>query len=783
MDSRRMVVSAWIALCVVISLGANGALPFVTAPTMGQAVWTSSFAQSIANQHLLALTANNFGLPGPAPIAFGLSSVYPTAILIWLGAFPVDAYTMTFAGWLGISFWGCYRLARRALVPKARSSLLATVWLCLPIVWGHAGFASLSLGIALLPSYLYTTFLLIEAKSENRTELAWRAVLYIAAAIVAIFMDGYTFMMFAASTAILTAHYYWRNPSRRKILAIYILPVEIVAFASAYLLYSSYTGYAGSWTAPLESFRGWGLDLSFLLIPSSGTSWILDSLHLSVHRSIGTWYGDDTVWETTYLLPLLLLGALSCVVGWRRNRAVHVCALIAIFGIYLSMGPSVKAWSTKSSPTEQTAGDMHFMPASAAHFTTGTAIVSRKVPGFKAMRASYRWLALGAAGCWLALVFLHGQAWPRRNVIWLTAATIAALLLCLPPPHEHLRNAFSYREMFLRMDREVVGEYSQYVKTGDLVAFLPYRNDFLMGYLAARTGTRTYNVGGDKNLVMAMDGWPSAMTSINPTSTTKDIVDRSTELLIEGNADAIVIPFFLEPLASHYWPCFAEAPERFSRRITAPYGNGWQCPPELAIQYAQIIEAMNASPYLTAAPHRYFAVATLKEQSGGIVAKEDSLGLLQNSRFSYPIRMDRPQPDLHWLLPSGWYSKESIEIWSSANARVDLPVPANCRVSTCTAKLTFWVFGAHRGETVDVRFSSMINGLRWTVGIKSDSGELMQVDVPLPTGTTINKLYVSVPRATSPYRRKEGQDGRILGIALRRIDIKGKETPIDAPKI
>lgn len=50
-----------------------GAVPFVALPTLGQALWVSSFAQSFANSGWPSIFAHNFGLPAPAPIAFGLS--------------------------------------------------------------------------------------------------------------------------------------------------------------------------------------------------------------------------------------------------------------------------------------------------------------------------------------------------------------------------------------------------------------------------------------------------------------------------------------------------------------------------------------------------------------------------------------------------------------------------------------------------------------------------------------------------------------------------------------
>ena len=52
-----------VALSIVAVI--YGAVPFIALPTLGQALWISSFAQSFVNSGWPSIFAHNFGLPAP----------------------------------------------------------------------------------------------------------------------------------------------------------------------------------------------------------------------------------------------------------------------------------------------------------------------------------------------------------------------------------------------------------------------------------------------------------------------------------------------------------------------------------------------------------------------------------------------------------------------------------------------------------------------------------------------------------------------------------------------
>jgi hypothetical protein len=86
------------------------------------------------------------------------------------------------------------------------------------------------------------------------------------------------------------------------------------------------------------------------------------------------------------------------------------------------------------------------------------------------------------------------------------------------------------------------------------VAFLPYRNDVFVNYLASRINFVTYNIGGDKALSAAKKHWPETMANFRMGQIGKYFFQRSLMLLAEGDVDAIVLPYIDLLKSAHSWP-------------------------------------------------------------------------------------------------------------------------------------------------------------------------------------------------------------------------------------
>lgn len=575
----------------------HGAVPFFAIPTLGQAVWTTGFSQSFLNESIFSIYAINFGAPEPAAIAFGLAGAWPVALFIKLGFHPADAYSAMVAFWLTVILFSAYKIGRVLGVASSFAIIGAILWLSMPVIWAHAGYSMVSIGIGLLPFYFLAAFNLFLQNIDSSFEGVRKALLYIIACLIAVFMDGYSFMMFAVGASIFAAWVFVCFSEHRRTVVYYAFPTHVLGFGLAYLAYSLYIGKPQFEAAPIDFFRGWGVDLTFLAVPAKGMHWIPDLLGWSVQRSQVKFFGDASVWMTTFSLPIIIA---ACWSWWKAKESRKIATgilLVAVFGFYMALGPSLKVNSVK--PTGENLGPM--MPSEYAVAPTGSALLSEKLPGFKNMRASYRWLALGTFGGWLLVVLCLSSGNRRTAVL---AATIVSLVTVLNLPHI-LRNwddKVANRNMFLRIDADLLEGMEEVVYKKEKVAFLPYRNDFLVNYLAARLDVVSYNIGGDKNLVEARRHWPRTMREFAMASVDDGFAERVVLLLARNEADAVVLPYIDMLWAAHKWPY----PVQFDETLRP------------------VVAELNLIDFVDIIEKKYYAVARLDAEAGRL-AQEGAL--------------------------------------------------------------------------------------------------------------------------------------------------------------
>lgn len=528
-----------------------GAVPWLTVPALGQSLWATGFAQSYANADYLTIYAHDIGFPHPAPIAFGLPATFVQGLLIrWLGLPAIDAYTLTVVFYLALALWGATALARSLGATFGIAITAGLLWMSLPVIGQHVGYSMLALGFALLPFYLHMARNLFRAGGSGAAVTA--AIAFCAACVLAIFMDGYTFMMFVLACAVLWLASFWAASIPRRTLMLFVAPVMGTGLLLAYALYSAYVGGEDYAVYPLDFFRGWGVDVAMLLQPTRGVHWIWDVLSLSAVRDQRIYWGDPSVWMTTFVAPLLVTG-IAGYIATRQRLDARMLLAMSIVGIYLALGPSLKVHSTKQVPgiTEDASGPL--MPAQFAVGATGSGVLSMHVPGFRQMRASYRWIGLGEVGLWGLTVLLLVRFRARPMLAFTIAGVL--VMLFLPNVPRLLRDGVTNRRKadviaatFVPGLREVAGEQGR-------LFFAPYGNDFIASYVVPLAGLTSYNIGGDKNVAMARAHWPQALRELGYSSLGTDVFsDNVRMLLMTGEVDAIVLPYFDMLTTSWIWP-------------------------------------------------------------------------------------------------------------------------------------------------------------------------------------------------------------------------------------
>ncbi|MCK9540255.1 hypothetical protein [Dokdonella sp.] len=585
-------ILAFIIACVVACL-LSGAIPWLGLPTLGQALWASGFAQSYANNGWFAIYATDFGLPMPAPIAFGLSGTLVQGWLIRaLGIAAIDAYTLMVSLYLALAVWGACALARLLGASYYLSLLLGLLWLALPIVWGHADYSMVALGFALLPLYLYSSFRML--MGENWPRAAWNATTFIAVCILAVFMDGYTFMMFVAAATIAWSGALISEPVLRRRNLIFVLPCMATGFGLAYVLYTTFLGSDHFDTSPLDFFRGWGVDAVMLLWPSSGAHWIWDAIGVGTTRRESMFWGDASVWMTTFIAPLLISGVAGFVVACKHPRAGALLAM-AVLGLYLALGPSLKIHSTKQVAGISSADRGQLMPEKYALMPTGSAWLSENLPGFRNMRAAYRWTGLGALGLWGLTTLLLARGQERRTLLP-HGITICLIVLFLPHLAKTVHTSLARHRQAEAIDAALGQDLRKAAGNHGTLFFAPHGNDFIVNYLAVTAGFRSYNIGGNKNVEKAQLAWSDPMLALNSANlATAQFQQNLHAVLLFGLADAVVLPYFDMLHAAHRWPPSAISISR------------------LRAQRLPVAEAAAASPCFALQRYGLFAAVSLSE--------------------------------------------------------------------------------------------------------------------------------------------------------------------------
>ncbi|HVI53981.1 MAG TPA: hypothetical protein VM621_02880 [Luteibacter sp.] len=746
------------------TLFVNGAVPFIATPTLGQAASMMGYAQAFANQHWYSVYGHAFGYPVPAALATGLPLAWAAAWPIRFGTGAADAYSLAVALWLTVGYAGAYRLTRMLGARECIAVLSATVWMSLPMVWAHQGYSSLGLGLGMLPLYVSSSLAILDAGALPLLARSRRVAWFIALCTVAIFMDGYSFMMFVTAASVLFVFRTMTNDGSRARLVGFAAPVYAAGFIAAFLVYTRYVGRTGFEPSPLDFFRGWSLDLAFAAMPTSGEFWLWDLLGWARARSEALYFGDASVWTTTFALPLAAAG-LYCMISMRaRPPRTWAMLAIALFGLYMALGPTIKIDSVKP---DGMAGPL--MSAHQGLMPTGSAILSEHVPGLKSMRAPYRWEALFLLGMWGLVAMKAASSTCPRAWQW---GALYLLLIAMGAPHPLALwgDYKAFHRDFSTIDRDVVLPLAARVAPGSRVFFVPYTNDVMANYLSPKLRVVSYNIGGDKQIEIARGAWPTGLRQFDMNRFDATDVPRIRSALLEGDVDVVIVPYFNSLWAAHMWPCVAEA-RGFSKFTLDIYRRAdFLCPDQIRAKDAATVAALSGDEFLDVDSQPLFALITLKRKYSDAAGRERArLRIL--SDVTFPIDIVRDEKAAGLVLGEGWYPPEPFNRWSQAKSVLTLPVPPSCVENGCKAVFRFAAFSASAPRPVTVLLSMANRPAVASSATMVDEGE-HELALVIPKGERVVTVNVAVPAATSPSALGVSVDARVLGISLKRIDFQ-----------
>lgn len=742
---KKQISEAIIIFCsLVLILVINGAIPFLTLPVVLQGFWATGFAESISHGSIFNIFAADIGYPQPAAIAFGLSAVLPMSWLIKLGMYGADAYSLIFAIWLGIAFYSCMALAKNYKLSFYSSILLALTWLTMPIVWGHNGYSMLQLGIALLPFYFlnFLNFINLTNFSNNNVKI----ILLLITPFIAIFMDGYTFIFYACGSSFILFSSIFKNKNFN-IFTVKISFIYFLSLALAYLAYSTFIGKDSFGDDNLNFFRGWGLDLRYIVQPTKGMHWLPDFLGLSQRRHHLTYFGDGSVWGTTFFLPIFVLALVAFLRNKSKNWLSYSVFIVFILSLYMALGPTLKVNTVRPI---QTASASKLMTAEQGVISTGNAIISQYIPGFKAMRASYRWSALAIFALWLLVLLSYKQSAKKDKLINL--GLILIILINLPNLHSHFKQKIETRKGFIKNDIILVNELQNVTKPGNIVLFIPSLNDFFVNYLVPKANLKSFNIGGDKNLILAKQKWPEEVFGAARALDSNNISPQ-IKLLASGKADILIVPFteFLLINNCGKFPVIEK---------------------ECIIKNTNIIDFYNTIKnieYLEIKISNSFYAVKLASNFSGVTNHNKLKALLLNN-ISYPIYFNLNKNSNPYILTNGWHMPEENFNWSIDKATLDLLAPEDCKIKNCLFKLTFNYINNDNKNIIITNNGKLTN----PVIVKNNQNNQPSFDfiIPIDPSHTLQQISLEIPNIHFSQPSIAGQqDHRILGAALAKIEL------------
>jgi hypothetical protein len=246
--------------------------------------------------------------------------------------------------------------------------------------------------------------------------------------------------------------------------------------------------------------------------------------------------------------------AFGFVVFCFRRPWVLPLALVGALGPLLSLGPSLKVNNQhEGERPNPITSEWYLMPEEDATVSLPTEWVFTNVPGVNLMRATHRWGAVTR----MVVVVLSALAltgFARRDGKWRPAMAFAiavvAVIEILPDIPHTLETNRENEQARIAFAEEVVQEFDEMTESRETLLFLPFGNAYLANVLVPAGEVRSYSVGGDKNVELAVAVQPDAVIALNRNRS----VEAMKRAFEETTLDAIVLTRYRLRWDADTWP-------------------------------------------------------------------------------------------------------------------------------------------------------------------------------------------------------------------------------------
>lgn len=503
--------------------------------------------------------------------------IYPTNLpFIAVGSFinilpavsAEDALALAGGLFIITALWGGHRLFRYATDSKSLALIMAGLYLLTPVVFGMQGFGGTYWGVLLLPTYIFIAwYLLDKGKSQSNIYHVVKGIpiLILAWSLLASFsllLDGYSFFMYSFVAGTMAISTIRRTKASAIVTSTNLLLIGL-STGVAYVIYTNMLPSGGFDRSAIGLFRAMGLDVATIFIPTMNT-WLASVLGVGADWS--NLWGDGT--NTRNYIGLIILGiatyGLTKLIKQSAITRLHVAMIaVGVIGLLLSLGPTLKINTERPPLTEPITYESYLMKDSEGVLSLPTENIY-KLPGFKSMRATYRWFIVTQISVLFFATIGFDYLRKNKKTKLYSLTLLIAVIDVVPVPVATVSNNLNKYDQYGKFNSEVITPLKEVANEGELVLFYPNaigNNDYLVNYIVPTLKLESYNVGNDKARDNAKRYWPSPIKTL---LTTDGLKIENEHRLIQQVFDQDLVDIVIIPGFDLRWDSYSWPPRKFT---------------------------------------------------------------------------------------------------------------------------------------------------------------------------------------------------------------------------